>query len=284
VRASTLTTADGGLLAGIRDVLRGADEARLCVAFASPAGVHLLAKELGRLRDRARLLVTMRFGTTSAAALAHAAGLGVEVRVFDPPGGRTYHPKLYLGRAGGRVGAVIGSANLTGGLVSNIEAACRLDGSARNGALREAWTRADAWWNDRFAAPWAPGVVAEPAPAADWGSDPGLFDLVRAEVTRDPVFRTLGRAPRRNVVVRVAPEGVYVETARSRREVGGAHLVPSWMVGLAWDSLRARGSLTNRYLLDVLHVHRSSFVCALLARMPGVRREPGAAIALAYGP
>ncbi len=52
------------------------------------------------------------------------------------------------------------------------------------------------------------------------------------------------------------------------------------MIGLAWDTLRAHGTLTNRYLLDGLHVHRSSFVCALLARLPGVRRRPGAAITL----
>ena len=44
------------------------------------------------------------------------------------------------------------------------------------------------------------------------------------------------------------------------------------MIQVAWDYLAAHGSLTNRYLLDTdgLNVKRSSFVCALLARLPGV--------------
>jgi hypothetical protein len=44
------------------------------------------------------------------------------------------------------------------------------------------------------------------------------------------------------------------------------------MVQGAWDYLQAHGGLTNRYLLDKdgLNVKRSSFVCALLARLPGV--------------
>ena len=261
-------------------MLAKAEEACLCVAFASPAGVHLVEKELGRLRGRARLLVTTQFGTTTAGALGRARALGAEVRVLNPAGSRTYHPKLYLGRTRGRLAAVIGSANLTGGLVSNIEAAVHLEGTPRDDALAEAWSRAETWWADRLAAPWHPGAVAEPEP--DWGGDPALFDLVRREVARDPVFATLGGAPRRNVAAGVAPEGVYVETARSRGRGSGAQLVPGWMIGLAWDALRARGTLTNRSLLDELHVHRSSFVCALLARLPGVRRRPGRQIALEW--
>ena len=278
MRARTVTTADGSLLEGIRTVLGDAEEARLCVAFASPAGVHLVEKELQRLRGRARMLVTTQFGTTSDAALGRATALGAEVRVLNPAGSRTYHPKLYLGRTRGRLAAVIGSANLTGGLVSNIEVAVHLDGTSRDDALAEAWSRADAWWGDRFAVPWLPGAVAETAP--DWGADPALFDLVRREVARDPAFATLGRDPRRNLVVDVTPEGVYVETTRSRGKGTGAQLVPSWMIALAWDYLRAHGSLANSYLLNGLHVHRSAFVCALLARLPGVRRRPGAGITL----
>jgi hypothetical protein len=54
------------------------------------------------------------------------------------------------------------------------------------------------------------------------------------------------------------------------------------MLNLAWDALRARGRLTNRELLDELRVHRSSFVCGILARLPGVEREDGREIALRY--
>lgn len=282
VRARTVTTADGSLIEGIRAVLAGAEEARLCVAFASAAGVHLVGSELGKLRGRARVLVTTQFGTTTTDALSRATALGADVRVLNPAGSRTYHPKLYVGRAGKRLSAVIGSANLTGGLVSNIEAAVHLEGTSRDSALADAWARADAWWNDRLAQPWLPGAVAEPEPVADWGGDPALFDLVRREVGRDPVFETLGPDRKRNVVVECTPQGVYVETARSREKGTGPQLVPSWMVALAWDYLRAHGTLTNRYLLDVLHVHRSAFVCALLARLPDVRRRPGRGITLEW--
>jgi HKD family nuclease len=277
-----VTTADGSLLEGVRAVLADAEEARLCVAFASPAGVHLVGKELTRLRGRARVLVTTQFGTTTVGALGRAKDLGADVRVLNPAGSRTYHPKLYLGRTRNRIAAVIGSANLTGGLVSNIEVAVHLEGTPRDAALAEAWSRADAWWNDRLAQPWLPGAVAEPAPAADWGNDPALFDLVRREVAEDPIFETLGTDQKRNRVTELTPDGAHVETARSRGTGAGPQLVPSWMIGLAWDTLRAQGTITNRHLLEVLHVHRSSFVCALLARLPGVRRRPGQGIALEW--
>ena len=44
------------------------------------------------------------------------------------------------------------------------------------------------------------------------------------------------------------------------------------MIQSAWEYLQAHGVLTNRFLLstDGLNVKRSSFVCALLARLPGV--------------
>ena len=44
------------------------------------------------------------------------------------------------------------------------------------------------------------------------------------------------------------------------------------MIQVAYDRLRAHGTLTNRFLLDTdgLNVKRSSFVCALLARLAGV--------------
>lgn len=254
------------------------------VAFATHAGMHLVGQQLARLRGRARVLVTTQFGTTTPGALARAQALGAEVRVLNPAGNRTYHPKLYLGRTRNRIAAVVGSSNVTGGLVSNIEAGVHLEGTTRDDALAEAWSRADAWWNDPLALPWLPGAVAEPEPIADWGSDPALFDLVRREAAKDPVFETLGRDRRRNRVARFAPEGAYVETARSRARGAGTELVPSWMIALAWDTLRARGTLTNRYLLDVLKVYRSSFVCALLARLPGVRRRPGAKITLEWQP
>ena len=54
------------------------------------------------------------------------------------------------------------------------------------------------------------------------------------------------------------------------------------LLNLAWDVLRARGELSNRVLLDELRVHRSSFVCALLARLPGVELASSRPIVLRY--
>ena len=42
------------------------------------------------------------------------------------------------------------------------------------------------------------------------------------------------------------------------------------MIDLAWTALQADGELTNTHLLNDLHVHRSSFVCAALAQLPEV--------------
>jgi hypothetical protein len=54
------------------------------------------------------------------------------------------------------------------------------------------------------------------------------------------------------------------------------------MFNLAWDHLRTHGELSNTTLLDELRVHRSSAVCAILARVPGVRVRPGRVITLVW--
>lgn len=86
-----------------------------------------------------------------------------------------------------------------------------------------------------------------------------------------------------NRVFDVTPDGVWVETVRSRQLGRPAQLVEAWMIQVAYDWLRAHGTLTNRFLLntDGLNVKRSSFVCALLARLPGVEVESTRPIALA---
>jgi hypothetical protein len=56
------------------------------------------------------------------------------------------------------------------------------------------------------------------------------------------------------------------------------------MLNLAWDALRAKMRLSNRELLEEMRVHRSSFVCALLARLPGVTLESTSPIVLRYAP
>jgi hypothetical protein len=105
---------------------------------------------------RSRLLVTTTFQTTSPSALAMASGLGLDVRVLNPGSGRTFHPKLYLGTGVSGANAVIGSANLTGGLATNFEAAVSLRGARDDLPLAKAWSWAEELWADDRVVPWAP--------------------------------------------------------------------------------------------------------------------------------
>ena len=85
----------------------------------------------------------------------------------------------------------------------------------------------------------------------------------------------IGPRPAPNRVVDLSPVAVFVETARSRQRVGGAEPIPAWMLNLAWDRLRTLGTLSNTELLNDLRVHRSSAVCAILARLPQIERIRG---------
>jgi hypothetical protein len=252
----------------------------LCVAFVQEKGLHLLERELDALRCRkvrTRLLVTTTFQTTSPSALAIASGLGLDVRVLNPGSGRTFHPKLYLGTGASGANAVIGSANLTGGLATNFEAAVSLRGARDDLPLAKAWAWAEELWADDRVVPWAP-IAAE---RVEEVFEPDLYAALAAEVRRNPVFRTLGPSQRPNRVVELTPVEMHVETERSRSR-GGAEPIPAWMFNLAWDRLRTHGTLSNGELLNDLRVHRSSAVCAILARLPQVERAPGREIVLRW--
>lgn len=71
-------------------------------------------------------------------------------------------------------------------------------------------------------------------------------------------------------------------TIRTLERESGAQLVAPRMLNLAWDVLRSKGKLTNREKLDELRIHRSSFVCAILSRLPGVTVTSARPIDLAY--
>jgi hypothetical protein len=261
-----------GMLAAVRTVLAEADEALLCVAFANQAGVELVAPLLRDLP--VRLLATTVFGATTTAALARAADLGADVRVLNLPGG-TYHPKLYLGRAGGTATALVGSANLTGGLIRNVEVGTLLTGAAEEEALARLRALAEDWWAHPLATPF----VADAFPSTVDLLLPDLWRLLQVAVPAGTIVRTLAKG-RPNRVAELTREAVWVETDRSAARGRGPEPVPAWMLNVAWEHLTAHGSLTNAYLLagDGLNVKRSSAVCALLATLPDVevarRRAP----------
>jgi HKD family nuclease len=279
----TVSTADQSLIRAVRETMANSDDVFLCVAFVQDAGVRLVEKELAALRARrarTRMLVTTTFGTTSSTSLRMASDLGVDVRVLNPGGGRSFHPKIYLGAMGAATRAVIGSANLTGGLFTNVEMAVCLRGTQKDAALAEAWRWAEDRWSDRRVDRWQTEGVSEPP--ANEVIDPVLRRLIDAERTRDPMFHTLGTSPKPNRIIDVTASAVYVETDRSVREQGGPAAIPAWMFNLAWERLRTHGKLTNTELLNGLRVHRSSAVCAILARLPGVSVRGGGAITLLW--
>lgn len=157
----TVTTTDQSLLHSVRRTLEGADEAFLCVAFAQDKGIYLLDQEIRALQARSastRLLVTTTFATTSTSALALATERGVEVKVLNPGSGSTFHAKIYMGRTRRLARAVIGSANLTGGLATNVEAAVLLEGSPAD----LAWSWIEELWTDHRVAAWVPDRARPP--------------------------------------------------------------------------------------------------------------------------
>jgi hypothetical protein len=223
--------------------------------------------------------VTTTLGSTSLAALDAMHGLGVSLRVLNPGGG-TYHPKVFLGRAGKRLSAVVGSGNLTSGLVANVEAGTRLRGIASDAALSQLWGWANDTWQDPRSVPWTP-VDQE---VHEEEIEPELLGFIQAQVRDDPKLYTLGPMPKPNVVREATPAGLWVETERSLGAKRPPQLIPPHMLNLAWDALRSRGELSNRDLLEELRVHRSSFVCAMLAKVPGVEVVSSRPVLLRYRP
>lgn len=280
--AETVTASGFGLLAALRSGVEQAENSLMCVAFAHERGVRLIAKELESARARGvkpRLLVTTVFGKTGSTkdALSAAEDLGMDIRIHNHPGG-TYHPKLYLGASGGRATAVIGSANLTAGLACNIEVAVHVTGPRAHPVLARAWEIGEELWSHPRSEPWNP----ETSKARREAIAPGLLaELMRAR-QKDPVFMTLGPTPRPNRLVELTPSEAWVETERTLKEGTGPQSVPAWMLNLAWEYLRAKGSLSNTVLLRELRVHRSSAVCALLARTRQVDQLPARGIVLRW--
>ena len=106
---------------------------------------------------------------------------------------------------------------------------------------------------------------------------PELLAALEAAMAKDPAFYTLGRSPVANIVTHLSERGFHVQTAKTDNGP-----VPAWMLPVAWDHLVEHGQLTNKHLLKEMKVMRSSAVCAVLARLPGVQVDPGPGITLRY--
>jgi hypothetical protein len=198
---------------------------RRCSASRSSkkAAVHLLRRQLEQLGSRARLLHTTTF-TECSTALGMAHELGAQVAILNPPSG-TYHPKVYLARHGGELRVVVGSANLTGGLVNNVEAAVMLRGTAADEPIRNAWEFGEFLWADPRRSVWSPSSEGAPD---DETFPPELHtQLVAAVAANQRVFLTLGPTPKRNLVHEVTPAGLYVETDASRAKGNLPQLIPA---------------------------------------------------------
>lgn len=98
-----------------------------------------------------------------------------------------------------------------------------------------------------------------------------VFKLLRDNVSAGDTIVTLASGAL-NTIVDVTPEGVTVDTQRTKVSGNGPQIVPAWMIEVAWRRLQERRRLTNKELLSTedLNVKRSSFICALLAQLPEV--------------
>ncbi len=249
------------LLPALRDMLAGADDAVLASAFIDTRGIHLIGAELHALGSRGRIVSTSAFrGDRAHAAFAAASELGTRCRVLNPARG-TFHPKVVVAHRKGATEALVRSANLTAGLVTNVEAGVIIDGTA----AAEVEELVEAWWADPVAVDWQLPEL----PVTDV-LDANLWEVLRPAIRAGEVVHTLSDGSP-NTVTEVSRAGLWVETERSRRAGTGPQLIEPRMLDVAWAALLGDGELTNRRLLDELRVHRSSFVCALLARLPGVR-------------
>jgi hypothetical protein len=134
--------------------------------------------------------------------------------------------------------------------------------------LRRLWELAESWWDHVDAVAWSP----ERTVAAREVLAPDLLAAITAALAVDPVVWTISDA-KENWMHEVTPDGVWVETAKSRALGRPPQLVEAWMIQIAWEWLHAHGWITARLLVatDGLNVKRSSFVCALLARLHGVK-------------
>jgi len=267
---------NGGLLKGMRSVFDDATESILCVAFINRAGVALIENELQKLGPSARVLLTSVFGSTTQPALETLRGLGCQIKILNLSGG-TYHPKLYHANAPRFSTAAIGSANLTSGLIKNVEVMSLFRGDSDWKPIRESAAIAEDLWNH----PSAITAINSDVESKDEVFSPELESLIRRTFRLGQTIQTISQG-QHNRIIEILPIGILIETERTKSKGKVPQLVDAWMIELAWDSLKSFGELSNTTLLNDLKVHRSSAVCALLAHFEGVSVASTRPITLKY--
>lgn len=282
MKVETLSSMDGTLLEGVRRTIAASEDLLIHVAFVQTRGIWLVERELKSLRQRGaslRMVVTTAFASTDPDALRLAHGLGARIKVLNPAGS-TFHPKVFFGKGSGKVQAVVGSANLTGGLATNIEVGVLMEDSRVGNGLARLHDIAECLWNDPRAQPWQPGPGRGKGPGEPFY--PIIHETLEGLFRDTPIVATLGRTPQPNRITAVTREEVLIETDRTRAMSRPPQRVPAWMFNIAWDYLQSHGTLTNQELLGQLRVHRSSAVCAILARVPGIKVIAGEPITLEW--
>jgi hypothetical protein len=126
---------------------------------------------------------------------------------MNPSRGRL-HPKLYLARHGDEIAAAVGSANLTSGLVANVERVAVLRGPRDAPEARHLVELCESWWAHPDAVDWSAGTVAAPGEVleldlvtratATIAADPVIVRSVTAGVTGSPRSRPMASGSRLN--------------------------------------------------------------------------------------
>lgn len=111
--------------------------------------------------------------------------------------------------------------------------------------------------------------------------EPELYERLSAVMKPGDVVLTLSHG-KPNTIQQLTQEGVLLETDASVAKGIGSQLVPGWMFNVAWRELVSTGRLTARELVKL--AHRSSAVCALLARLPEVEVVSSSPIELRLKP
>jgi hypothetical protein len=102
--------------------------------------------------------------------------------------------------------------------------------------------------------------------------DDKLYRRIVQSVAEGDELRTLAYG-RPNKIISIDRAGIRVTTLQSEDRGARPQLVPAWMIVRAWDHLSSAGVLTQEGLKHQLGVHRSVFVCALLATFPEIEVE-----------